>query len=87
MDSFYVADVGRVLELYDFWKSTFPSIQPFYAVKSNSDPVLLSALASLGTGFDCASKVISYTQQLRIHLGDFVIRHGEGKLHVGDILV
>ena len=57
MNSFYVADVGCVLELYDFWKSTFPSIQPFYAVKSNSDPVLLSALVSLGTSFDCASKV------------------------------
>ena len=57
MDSFYVADVGRIIELYDIWKKTFPSIHPFYAIKSNSDPVLLSVLASLGTGFDCASKV------------------------------
>lgn len=58
-DSFFVADVGRVMDLYDFWKESFPKIHPFYAVKCNSDPVLLKLLASLGTGFDCATKVRS----------------------------
>lgn len=32
------------------------SLQPFYAVKCNTDPVLVRTLAALGTGFDCASR-------------------------------
>ncbi len=50
-------DIGRVIDLYDSWKIVLPNVQPFYAVKCNNDPVLLKILASLGTGFDCASKV------------------------------
>ena len=30
--------------------------QPYYAVKCNNDIVLLRTLASLGVGFDCASR-------------------------------
>lgn len=30
-------------------------IQPFYAIKSNSDPMIAKLLADLGAGFDCAS--------------------------------
>jgi len=29
--------------------------QPFYAVKCNTDPVLVRTLAALDVGFDCAS--------------------------------
>ena len=52
-----MANIGRVMELFDLWKDIFPKILPYYAVKCNSDPLLLKVLASLGTGFDCASKV------------------------------
>ena len=38
----------------------FPNVTPFYAVKCNSDPVLVKVLAELGAGFDCASKVYNY---------------------------
>ena len=31
-------------------------VQVFYAVKSNTDPLLLKLLAGLGTNFDCASQ-------------------------------
>ena len=34
----------------------FPRIEPYYAVKCNSDINLLKLLAFLGVGFDCASK-------------------------------
>lgn len=34
-----------------------PRITPFYAVKCNDSLSVLKTLASLGTGFDCASKV------------------------------
>ncbi len=56
-DPFVAVDIGRVLHLYDGWKAALPGIRPFYAVKCNEDRVMLSTLAALGTGFDCASKV------------------------------
>ena len=40
------------------WEATLPNIKPFYAVKCNDDVMLLKTLAALGTGFDCASKVL-----------------------------
>ncbi len=33
-----------------------PTVMPFYAVKCNPEPAILKLLASLGAGFDCASK-------------------------------
>lgn len=55
-DSFFVADVGLVYRQYVRWVSSLPRIEPFYAMKCNNDPVVLSLLSSLGMGFDCASK-------------------------------
>ncbi|KAE8347569.1 hypothetical protein BDV24DRAFT_146413 [Aspergillus arachidicola] len=52
---FFVADLGQVTRQHRRWKLNLPNVQPFYAVKCNSDPLLLRALAELGTGFDCAS--------------------------------
>ncbi len=37
-----------------------PRVTPFYAVKCNPEPGVLRLLNSLGTGFDCASKVSHY---------------------------
>ncbi|PVU85322.1 hypothetical protein BB560_007060 [Smittium megazygosporum] len=55
-DSFFVADVREMFNQYEAWVSHLPRIKPHFAIKSNPDPVLISILASLGTGFDCASK-------------------------------
>ncbi|GMN42918.1 hypothetical protein TIFTF001_012129 [Ficus carica] len=38
------------------WTNALPTIRPFYVVKCNPDPVMLAALASLGSSFDCASR-------------------------------
>ncbi len=54
-----MVNLGRILELYDLWNLYLPQIKPFYAVKSNHDRILLKILATLGFGFDCASKVKS----------------------------
>ncbi|KAM0905654.1 hypothetical protein ACQ4PT_017252 [Festuca glaucescens] len=54
--AFYVLDLGRVVELYRRWQRELPGVRPFYAVKCNTDPGLLGALAALGAGFDCASR-------------------------------
>ncbi|KAF0365642.1 ornithine decarboxylase [Gigaspora margarita] len=56
-NAFFVANLDEVYNQHFRWKSLLPRIEPFYAVKCNPDPLLLRLLASLGTGFDCASKV------------------------------
>ena len=45
--------------MHAVWEKALPNIQPFYAVKCNSDVMLLKTLAVLGVGFDCASKVLT----------------------------
>ncbi|KAJ8710225.1 hypothetical protein PYW07_009591 [Mythimna separata] len=56
-DPFYVMDLGEVVARYHRWKELMPRVEPFYAVKCNDDKLLVSTLAALGAGFDCASKV------------------------------
>ncbi|XP_065906494.1 ornithine decarboxylase-like isoform X2 [Dysidea avara] len=55
-DPFFVVNLGRVEYLYSHWQKLLPSVDPFYAVKCNYDPVLLRTLAALGAGFDCCSE-------------------------------
>lgn len=55
-DAFFVADIGDTIRQYDQWRRLLPRVQPFFAMKCNPDPVIVSLLASLGCGFDCASK-------------------------------
>ncbi|KAI9492122.1 pyridoxal-dependent decarboxylase [Zychaea mexicana] len=54
-DCFYIVDLGQLHRQYLRWKKCFPKIKPYYAVKCNPDPRIIQYLASLGTGFDCAS--------------------------------
>ncbi|XP_031474863.1 ornithine decarboxylase-like [Nymphaea colorata] len=55
-DPFYVLDMGVVLGLWEKWNESLPMVKPFYAVKCNPEPALLSGLAALGANFDCASR-------------------------------
>ncbi|XP_053618485.1 ornithine decarboxylase 1-like [Plodia interpunctella] len=55
-DPFYVMDLGEVVARYHRWKELMPRVEPFYAVKCNDEKLLLTTLAALGAGFDCASK-------------------------------
>ncbi|KAI8993375.1 pyridoxal-dependent decarboxylase [Pilobolus umbonatus] len=55
-NAFFVGDLGEVFRQHLRWKSLLPRIEPFFAVKCNPDPMVLKLLASLGCGFDCASK-------------------------------
>ncbi|XP_050208761.2 ornithine decarboxylase 1A, chloroplastic-like [Mercurialis annua] len=55
-DPFYILDLSATALLVENWSCQLPMIKPFYAVKCNSDPLLLAALAVLGCNFDCASK-------------------------------
>ncbi|XP_064159188.1 ornithine decarboxylase-like [Anguilla rostrata] len=55
-DAFYVADLGEVLKKHLRWVRALPRVTPFYAVKCNDSRAVVMTLATLGTGFDCASK-------------------------------
>ncbi|BFZ55689.1 Ornithine decarboxylase [Savitreella phatthalungensis] len=54
--AFFVADLGEVYRQHQRWYRGLPRVIPHYAVKCNPDKRVLELLASLGTGFDCASK-------------------------------
>ena len=56
-DAFYVCDLGDVLKKHMRWARAMPRVTPFYAVKCNDSRTVVTTLASLGAGFDCASKV------------------------------
>ncbi|KAL1502041.1 hypothetical protein ABEB36_007246 [Hypothenemus hampei] len=57
-DAFYcICNLSDIYEKYKMWTSVFPDIKPYYAVKCNDDLTALKLLASLGIGFDCASKL------------------------------
>nr|XP_009795746.1 PREDICTED: ornithine decarboxylase-like [Nicotiana sylvestris]XP_009795747.1 PREDICTED: ornithine decarboxylase-like [Nicotiana sylvestris] len=54
---FYLMDLAIIEKLMDKWNHSFPNIKPFYAVKCNTEPALLTKLAKLGANFDCASQL------------------------------
>jgi ornithine decarboxylase len=55
-ESFYIIDLEKIKNLYKNWISLLPLVKPYYAVKSNNNPILLKTLNSLGINYDCASK-------------------------------
>ncbi|OQS05689.1 ornithine decarboxylase 1 [Thraustotheca clavata] len=55
-NAFYVVDTAAIEDRYDLWMKHLPYVKPYYAVKCNPDSRILSTLARLGTGFDCASQ-------------------------------
>lgn len=63
-DAFYVCDLGDVLKKHLRWVRALPRVTPFYAVKCNDSRMVVSTLASLGTGFDCASKVFKIQKNI-----------------------
>ncbi|XP_060735291.1 ornithine decarboxylase-like [Tachysurus vachellii] len=66
-DAFFVADLGDVLKKHLRWARVLPRVTPFYAVKCNDSRAVLETLATLGTGFDCASKTeIQLVQSLGV---------------------
>jgi ornithine decarboxylase len=53
--SFYIIDIKRILRRVKLWKELFPLVDPFYAVKCNSNKVICKLLSLTGVGFDVAS--------------------------------
>lgn len=55
-DPFYIVDLEDICNKHINWITRLPRVEPHYAVKCNTDSMLLKLLAYLGAGFDCASK-------------------------------
>jgi len=55
-DPVFVVDLSTVMSQLTNWKKLMPRIQPFYAIKCNSDNAITRMLSDSGCGFDCASK-------------------------------
>ncbi|KAF2896619.1 hypothetical protein ILUMI_09562 [Ignelater luminosus] len=54
---FYVCNVDDIIQKYMTWNTLMPRVKPHYAIKCNDHPVVLKVIASLGLGFDCATKM------------------------------
>lgn len=52
----FFCDLSDIVCKWRKWNEQLPRVKPHYAVKSNSDQIVLKVLEKLGTGFDCASK-------------------------------
>lgn len=55
-EPFYVCDLGDIIRKHRLWSSKLSRVEPFYAMKCNPTPLIVSILSTLGVGFDCASK-------------------------------
>jgi ornithine decarboxylase len=67
LNSFFLIDIGAIFRKYKLWMQHLPNVKMFYAVKCNSDKLLLHTLVDLGVGFDVASKVeISTVRELDV---------------------
>ncbi|XP_060654663.1 ornithine decarboxylase 1-like [Drosophila nasuta] len=51
-----ICDLSSVERKFHLWQQHLPRIKPYYAVKCNDNPIIVQTLATLGAGFDCASK-------------------------------
>ncbi|PIO71620.1 Pyridoxal-dependent decarboxylase, pyridoxal binding domain protein [Teladorsagia circumcincta] len=84
-DAFMLVDLDVVFERFLLWKREMPMIEPFYAVKCNTDRVLVRTLAALGAGFDCDGHGREGRKNhLRQSVQDSVVHHpreGEKREH------
>lgn len=56
-DSFFVADLSQIQSLVEIWNANLPRVRPFYALRCNSDELLLRLLSSYPQiGFYCSSR-------------------------------
>ena len=53
---FYVVNLKDVIHKINLWRDNLPLVEPFYAIKSNPDEIIIKLMASMGLNFDCASK-------------------------------
>ncbi|CAK9805810.1 Ornithine decarboxylase [Anthophora plagiata] len=55
-EPFCILDVADMMQKHKNWFSKMPRVIPHYAVKCNSNPMVLKILAAMNCSFDCASE-------------------------------
>ena len=55
-EPFFIVDLGKIIRQFLKWEELLPNVKPYYAIKSNPNPLIIKTLAALGCNFDCASK-------------------------------
>ncbi|XP_043685388.1 antizyme inhibitor 2-like [Vespula pensylvanica] len=55
-DAFYILDLGIIMKKHQDLIEKMPRIVPYYAIKCNSNPMVIKLLAAMNGSFDCASK-------------------------------
>lgn len=55
-DNFFLINTKKLKYLIELWKLNLPNIEPYYAVKSNPDEMIIKLLSQNNVNFDCASK-------------------------------
>ncbi|XP_055346151.1 ornithine decarboxylase-like [Paramacrobiotus metropolitanus] len=55
-DAFFILDLNRIIDIVRRWQRNLPRVGLHYAVKCDSSPLILRALAALGCGFDVATR-------------------------------
>lgn len=54
-DGFFLCDLNVICSKLRAWKHLFPRVRPYFAIKCNPDPMIVSLIGLLGESFDCAS--------------------------------
>lgn len=55
-NAFFIIDLGALIKRIKLWRELFPNIDPYFAIKSNSNKVLLELMSKYNINFDVASK-------------------------------
>lgn len=55
-NAFYVCDLRVLKNRVQDWRRELPRVVPFYAIKANTDPVIIETLENEGFNFDCTNK-------------------------------
>ncbi|CAK9832707.1 Antizyme inhibitor 2 [Anthophora retusa] len=64
-EPFCILDVADMMQKHKNWFSKMPRVIPHYAVKCNSNPMVLKILAAMNCSFDCASE--DEIKQVMVH--------------------
>ncbi|XP_021357071.1 ornithine decarboxylase 2-like [Mizuhopecten yessoensis] len=63
-DPLLIVDIDEVVERYRKWYKLFPRVELYYGLKCNNDDKIVDVLMRLGSSFDCASKVRTFSSHI-----------------------
>ena len=75
-ENFCIVDLAAVKALYEYHRRKLPRVRPHFAVKCLPDRGIISTLAALGSGFDCASQgEVELVKSLGVQADRIILAH------------